>query len=111
RYCYGNQPQIGLWNVVQLANALIPLVGAKEPLEEALQAYGETYTTEWRRILAEKFGIDALDGDEDDKLVNDCFDVLQDVETDMTLFFRLLAKVPLEGNTDNAVLVEPLSRA
>ena len=43
RYCYGNQPQIGLWNVVQLANALIPLVGDKAPLEQALAVYGETY--------------------------------------------------------------------
>ena len=26
RYCYGNQPQIALWNLVRLANALYPLV-------------------------------------------------------------------------------------
>ena len=25
RYCYGNQPQIALWNLVRLANALYPL--------------------------------------------------------------------------------------
>ncbi|HEX2826875.1 MAG TPA: YdiU family protein [Burkholderiales bacterium] len=110
RYCYGNQPQIGLWNVVQLANALIPLVGAKEPLEEALGAYGETYTDEWRRMLSEKFGIAALEGEEDDKLVNDGFELLQDVETDMTLFFRLLPTVPLDA-ADDAALVEPLRRA
>jgi uncharacterized protein YdiU (UPF0061 family) len=111
RYCYGNQPQIGLWNTVQLANALIPLVGAKEPLELALAAYGETYTTEWRRMLGEKFGIADLEGDEDDKLVNDCFDALQGVETDMTLFFRLLANVPITSNADDTALVEPLRRA
>jgi uncharacterized protein YdiU (UPF0061 family) len=113
RYCYGNQPQIALWNVVQLANALIPLVGAKEPLEEALGAYGETYATEWRRMLSEKFGIEAIAGDEDDRLVNDCFEILQAVETDMTLFFRNLAKVPLDAASaaDDAALVEPLRRA
>ena len=113
RYCYGNQPQIARWNVVQLANALIPLVGAKEPLEEALARYGETYTTTWRRMLGEKLGIMALEGEEDDKLVNDLVDVLQAVETDMTLFYRLLATVPT-GNADaasDAALVEPLRRA
>jgi serine/tyrosine/threonine adenylyltransferase len=111
RYCYGNQPQIGLWNVVQLANALIPLVGAKEPLEEALQAYGETYSGEWRRMLAEKFGIVALEGEDDDKLVNDAFEVLQDVETDMTIFFRSLATVSVASDLDDSTLVAPLSKA
>ena len=111
RYCYGNQPQIGLWNVVQLANALIPLVGDKKPLEDALGAYGETYSREWRRMLSEKFGIAAVEGEEDDKLVNDCFELMQDVETDMTLFFRSLATVPLAGDFDDAALVEPLRRA
>jgi uncharacterized protein YdiU (UPF0061 family) len=114
RYCYGNQPQIALWNLVQLANALIPLVGDKEPLEKALAAYGETYGSTWRRMLGDKLGIAALEGEDDDKLVNDLFEVLQAVETDMTLFFRLLAKVPVDGASDtagDAALVEPLRRA
>jgi uncharacterized protein YdiU (UPF0061 family) len=111
RYCYGNQPQIALWNLVQLANALIPLVGDKAPLEQALAAYGETYTREWRRMLGEKFGIEAIEGDEDDKLVNDGFELMQDVETDMTLFFRGLARVPLAADADDAAMVEPLRRA
>jgi uncharacterized protein YdiU (UPF0061 family) len=111
RYCYGNQPQIGLWNVVQLANALVPLVGDKKPLEDALSAYGETYTREWRRMLSEKFGVTALEGEEDDQLVNDAFELMQDVETDMTLFFRSLASVPLASDLEDSALVEPLTRA
>jgi uncharacterized protein YdiU (UPF0061 family) len=114
RYCYGNQPQIALWNLVQLANALIPLVGDKEPLEKALGAYGETYGSTWRRMLADKLGLAALEGEDDDKLVNDLFEVLQAVETDMTLFFRLLATVPVDAAADtasDAALAEPLRRA
>jgi uncharacterized protein YdiU (UPF0061 family) len=111
RYCYGNQPQIAMWNLVQLANALIPLVGDKAPLEQALSAYGETYTREWRRMLSEKFGIVAIEGEEDDRLVNDAFELLQDVETDMTIFFRALANIPLNEAADDSALVEPLRRA
>jgi uncharacterized protein YdiU (UPF0061 family) len=114
RYAYGNQPKIGLWNVVQLANALIPLVGDKTPLEEALQGYGVAYADTYRAMLADKLGLSALDGEEDEKLANDLFGVLEGVETDMTIFFRLLAKVPVDAaadSADDAALVEPLRRA
>jgi uncharacterized protein YdiU (UPF0061 family) len=113
RYSYGNQPRIGLWNVVQFANALVPLVGDKTPLEEALAIYGESYANTYRRMLSAKLGFAALDGEADDRLANDLFGVLEAVETDMTLFFRLLADVAVENapEKDDASLVEPLRRA
>ena len=37
RYRYGWQPPIAQWNLTQLANALVPAVGAPEPLQEALR--------------------------------------------------------------------------
>ncbi len=111
RYCYGNQPQIALWNLVQLANALIPLVGDKEPLEKALGAYGDTYVKTFADMLSAKLGLTHLHGEDDEKLANDCFEVLQQVETDMTLFFRGLATVPLDANASDAALIEPLRRA
>ncbi|MGZ8203822.1 MAG: protein adenylyltransferase SelO [Burkholderiales bacterium] len=113
RYCYGNQPQIALWNLVRLANALVPLVEDKTPLEKALERYRETYVATWRSMLAQKVGLEALEDDADDKLLNDLFEILQAVETDMTLFFRLLANVPVEraDYADDAALVEPLRRA
>jgi len=113
RYSYGNQPRIGLWNVVQLANALIPLVGDKAPLEEALGTYGETYASTYRRMLSAKLGVQALQGAADDELANELFGILEAAETDMTLFFRLLANVSADdtGEKDDKALVEPLRRA
>ncbi len=114
RYCYGNQPQIALWNLVRLANALLPLMEDKAPLEQALGAYGETYVSTWRSVLAQKIGVAALEGEADDTLLNDLFEILQAEETDMTLFFRLLANVPVDARAermDDAALVEPLRRA
>jgi uncharacterized protein YdiU (UPF0061 family) len=113
RYSYGNQPRIGLWNLVQFANALMPLVGDKKPLENALAAYGETYASTYRRMLAQKLGLRALEGDEDDVLANELFEILAGVETDMTLFFRGLASVELTADRagDDAALVEPLHAA
>jgi uncharacterized protein YdiU (UPF0061 family) len=114
RYCYGNQPHIALWNLVRLANALLPLMEDKAPLEQALGTYGETYVSTWRSMLARKIGLAALEGDADDGLLNDLFDILGATETDMTLFFRLLANVPVGARADrmdDAALVEPLRRA
>ena len=39
RYAYGNQPQIAQWNLARFAEALLPLVGDKAPLEEGLALY------------------------------------------------------------------------
>jgi uncharacterized protein YdiU (UPF0061 family) len=114
RYCYGNQPHIALWNLVRLANALLPLMDDKAPLEQALGKYGETYVSTWRAMLARKIGVAALEGEADDTLLNDLFQILQAEETDMTLFFRLLANVPVdagEQRMEDAALVEPLRRA
>ena len=39
RYRFVAQPQIGHWNLLQLANALVPVVGDPKPLEAGLDAY------------------------------------------------------------------------
>jgi len=88
RYCYGNQPQIGLWNLTRLAEALLPLM-PKEELEAGLELYGKTYTEAFRKALAAKLGLPELD----DALVKEMFELMAEVETDFTLFFRGLSSV------------------
>src|SRR3954471_5100820 len=103
RYCYGNQPQIALWNLTRLAEALLPLV-EKEGLEGGLKLYGEVYQEAMTRALAQKLGLSSLDRDGDSMLVTDLFRLLASVETDYTLFFRNLAKV--ENVSDQEILGE-----
>src|SRR5574338_983786 len=43
---------------------------------------------ELRRALAGKLGLSSLEHSDDDVLVSDLFELLQQIETDMTLFFR-----------------------
>jgi uncharacterized protein YdiU (UPF0061 family) len=92
RYCYGNQPQIGLWNLARLAEALLPLI-PREDLEAGLEVYGNTYQESFSRSLARKLGIAAFDQEGDEALLAELFQVLNGVETDFTLFFRGLAAV------------------
>ena len=107
RYCYGNQPQIGLWNLTRFAEALLPIM-PKEELEDGLKLYGNTYRESFSKALAQKLGIASIEtGDEE--LVTEMFGVLGAVETDFTLFFRGLASV--EDSADDIRLVAPLLRA
>ncbi|MBI4207784.1 MAG: YdiU family protein [Betaproteobacteria bacterium] len=113
RYRYGAQPQIAQWNLARFAGALLPLI-EKAALEEGLAVYRDTFERESSRMTAEKLGLAALDRNGDEQLLGDMFEVLQRVETDMTLFFRLLAAVPVDGAADTAddtALIEPLRRA
>jgi uncharacterized protein YdiU (UPF0061 family) len=91
RYAYGQQPQVAAWNLARLANALSPLIQDVEVLERGLEVYADTFTSSWRRMLAAKLGLSSLDREGDDALVGDLFELLQQTETDMTLFFRRLA--------------------
>lgn len=44
RYSYQNQPEIIFWNLVQLANAIYPLVDSAEPLKKILNSYREEFS-------------------------------------------------------------------
>ena len=94
RYCYGRQPEIAQWNLLRLAAALSPLIPAVTDLQAGIASYGHTFAAASRRIMADKRGLAALDGN-DDTLVTELDDLLHAVETDMTLFYRRLAGVPI----------------
>jgi uncharacterized protein YdiU (UPF0061 family) len=57
RYAYGNQPDVALWNLIQLANALYPLIGAAEPLEAVLNAYGRQFDEAFLQMNRDKLGL------------------------------------------------------
>ncbi|MBI3375665.1 MAG: YdiU family protein [Betaproteobacteria bacterium] len=111
RYCYANQPGIAQWNLVRLANALAPLIQDTAIFERGLDVFGDTFELTSSRMLAGKLGVLALDREGDDTLLGELFELLQQVETDMTLFFRNLAALPVEGSDGtigDSTLVEPV---
>ncbi len=89
RYRYGQQPGIGQWNLMQLANALLPLVEEPAPLEESLSTYAKDYEQQWQTMMAQKLGLK----DYNKSLVDNLLHLLTSAETDMTVFFRQLAQV------------------
>lgn len=93
RYCFSNQPHIGQWNLLQLANAIYPLVNDAEPFKEALNYYNILFQKGWNDMLAGKLGLLAFSPATDDTLIGELVEILQLVETDMTIFFRNLATI------------------
>jgi len=92
RYRYGNQPNIGLWNLLQLANALYPLVNDAEPFQSVLDNYQFEFDTQYHEMMKSKIGLLA-DKESDKQLIASLENNLQLTETDMTIFFRNLAQI------------------
>ena len=111
RYRFGHQPQVALWNLVQLAGAIEPAVGGVEPLREALGVYQRTLDDGVQEMLAAKLGFAAFDPDTDVDVINDLLRLLPREETDMTIFYRRLADVPSGEATDDATLLGHLEDA
>ena len=111
RYRYGNQPQIALWNLTRLASALHPLINDEEALRRGLDIFEQTFDQTARSMLADKLGWNAIALADDDALLGDLLGLLQQVETDMTIFFRGLADVPVDAAADDTALVAPISGA
>ncbi|MBV1921046.1 MAG: YdiU family protein, partial [Pseudomonadales bacterium] len=123
RYRFEHQPQIAHWNLLQLANTILPLVDdensdeGRKVLEATLNQFAENYQARYLVMQLEKLGLKPLAEEQavleekqseeeqsekeqsekevsnDAVLVKDLLTLLQSVETDMTLFYRCLAEV------------------
>ncbi|MCC9599253.1 YdiU family protein [Stieleria sp. JC731] len=100
RYRYGHQPQVAQWNLAQFAGALLPLVeGDVETMQAGLKLYVDTFEDGWHSMMSAKLGLDRFRGEDDQQLFGDLLEVLVLAETDMTLFYRLLADLPCQAAT------------
>jgi len=97
RYRFGQQPQVALWNLAQLARAVAPIIKRVESLQESLDSYSTHYDDGYNAMMAQKLGFADFDPATDADLIAELQTVLQLSETDMTLFFRNLADVVVDG--------------
>jgi uncharacterized protein YdiU (UPF0061 family) len=112
RYRYGAQPQVVQWNLLQLGNALANLLDDPAPLQAAMDSYADRYREAFRSMVAGRLGWgEPRDGD--DALVQQLYQVMGRTETDQVLFYRDLARVPVDpdGALADDVLLAPLADA
>lgn len=92
RYAYGNQPQIAVWNIAQLATSLVPLMpdqeAALDEFTEIVNSFGDLYQAASRRRMAAKIGLQ--DNDQSFDLVNRLLTLMRDGGSDFTNTFAAL---------------------
>jgi serine/tyrosine/threonine adenylyltransferase len=111
RYRYGAQPQVAHWNLLQLAQAIAPLVGDTGPLETSLNRFAEIYHERYLDMMAERLGWGSADAERDVPLIEQLFGALTSAEIDQVIFFRDLARVPVDATVSTDELLAPLSDA
>lgn len=95
RYAFSNQPQIAVWNMAQLATALLQQLDAPEDaVEEATQivhAMPAQIDAAWRQRMGRKVGLTHT-SDADAVLIEDLLKLMQDNTADFTNTFDALAR-------------------
>lgn len=99
RYAWHQQPEIGLWNLHCLAQALLPLAD-REALTEALQQYQLLFETAFSEQLRKKLGLLSWQDDDWD-LTSRLLEMMQKSSTDWTLFWRALAGFDAISGNEN----------
>lgn len=107
RYAFGNQPQIGLWNLTRLAETLLPLLA--DPPEAAIAVAEEVLATFQPRFaqahgqgVLRKLGLAGMRAG-DAELGNEILAAMNSHQVDFTLFFRRLAEAQEPGDGDEPV--------
>ncbi|EKO3804033.1 YdiU family protein [Vibrio harveyi] len=100
RYAFELQPRIALWNLSALAHSLSPLV-QREDLEAALGKFEMRLSQKFSELMRAKLGL-LTKIEEDGRLFEAMFELLNQNKTDYTRFFRELSN--LDVNSSQAVI-------
>ena len=107
RYSYGQQPGIAQWNLVRLAEALLPLLSEDEDravalAQDALGAFPGEFELHFHAGLRRKLGLSA-ERDGDLALAQDLLNAMAENQADFTLTFRHLSEAAADPERDGAV--------
>lgn len=95
RYAWGNQPNIGLWNLSRLAECLQPLFHDDEPTaqslaEASLNEYSDQFGAAYMHRFRAKF---CLPESAPSEIIQEGLSLMANQQVDFTLFFRRLTQV------------------
>ena len=94
RYSYKNQPLIGQWNLVQLANCLLPLFSDNKEksiqmAQEEIDKFPRIYEEFWFNEMREKLGLKIIKK-QDMNLIKELEDIMESEQLDFTITFSSL---------------------
>ncbi len=96
RYAFDQQPQVGLFNLSCLAQALLPLIDI-EAARAALDAYQARFIEHYQHVMAQKLGF-AQPDETVLHLLEELLVQMHESRTDYTLLFRALSSVSRDHN-------------
>lgn len=91
RYAFNRQPGVVYWNLLCLAQALLPLIGEKERALQALESYKVVFARALDRRLAEKLGLPGGEA-QDRELAEAALTLLAADRVDYSIFWRRLSE-------------------
>lgn len=92
RYRQGQQGQVAIWNLMQLANGLYPLVGKAEGFQDILAWAQDVWPQKESDVFVRKLGL-PLGADQDRALVRSLLVWMERAQVDFTDFFRKLSGI------------------
>lgn len=97
RYAFFNQVPIAKWNILRLADCLLPLIDEKEDkavglVESVLAPLFERFEVKRMELFAKKIGINNFQ-DNDEKIIMEFLNYLEENTLDFTLSFRNLPEL------------------
>lgn len=99
RYSYRMQPQICEWNCYALGQAMLPLIGDVDSVQQALSVYKPAFSARMDALWHAKLGLSTV-RDDDDMLIRRLLDILAASRVDFPLFFRQLSGLTTDGGGD-----------
>jgi uncharacterized protein YdiU (UPF0061 family) len=102
RYAFDQQPQVGLWNLTCLAQALSPLI-SQDSAESLLESYAPEFYEHFTFMMGKKLGLSKATKN-DMPLISELLEMMQASQLDYTNFFRHLGKYNSTVDADNSHL-------
>jgi len=102
RYAYDQQPQVGLWNLACLAQALSPLI-PKEQAHAVLDGYAPAYHQHYAELMGAKLGL-SNNSNDDIQLISSLLEMMHANQVDYTNLFRSLGNFDSSADATNNTL-------
>eukprot|EP00252_Welwitschia_mirabilis_P007391 TRINITY_DN18694_c0_g1_i1.p1 TRINITY_DN18694_c0_g1~~TRINITY_DN18694_c0_g1_i1.p1 ORF type:complete len:661 (+),score=110.59 TRINITY_DN18694_c0_g1_i1:99-2081(+) len=105
RYCFANQPDVGMWNLAQFAYTLNSAnLVSDEEIKSGMERYAARFMAEYQSLMTKKLGLKSYNKD----LVNKLFNNMAIDKVDYTIFFRALPEVQANPDASDNELIKPL---
>jgi protein adenylyltransferase len=89
RYAFARQPDVAMWNLAQLASALMALIDSIDVAQASIDRFPELFQTAWFSVFRAKIGL-RTEQEDDAALLHDLMDRMATGQADFTNTFRAL---------------------